>query len=136
MPRFHLTLLAMLAASACSALAPHQNRADLLKALRQCLNEVPKRGAASFESPCVHKDVSSLNGITRAELISALGPAQFCTAPAYGGFPTALDCPPDENPQWSFYALPENIILGGGPELVCEADGHPYCVRLLWRRSI
>jgi hypothetical protein len=110
---------------------------ELLETLRQCLVEVPIRGARGqqFVSPCSRMDVSSLNGIPRRRLLDALGPAQYCTGTTDGGFPEKSDCPMDQNPQWSFYRLPDPTVVGGGPELVCEANKHDYCVTVEWRRS-
>jgi hypothetical protein len=110
---------------------------QLLQTLRQCLVEVPIRGERGkpFVSPCNGMDVSSLNGISRKRLLDALGPAQYCTGPIQGGFPEKSDCPVDQNPQWSFYRLQDPTVVGGGPELVCEANKHDYCVTVDWRRS-
>ena len=109
----------------------------LLQTLRQCLVEVPIRGERGkpFVSPCSGMDISALNGIPRKRLLDALGPAQYCTGPTQGGFPEKSDCPMDQNPQWSFYRLQDRTVVGGGPELVCEANKHDYCVTVEWRRS-
>jgi hypothetical protein len=111
--------------------------AKLLDTLRACLAEVPLRGdkGSTFISPCVQIDVSPLNGIGRARLIDALGPAQYCTDQTQGSFPTHEDCPFTLNPQWSFYRHPEHAIGSGGPELVCEAQSQLYCATVEWRRS-
>jgi hypothetical protein len=110
---------------------------QLLQTLWQCLVEVHLRGErhAEFVSPCVVMDVSSLDGIPRSQLIKALGPAQYCTNQSEGGFPEKADCSADLNPQWSFYRRADPIVSGGGPELVCEAAKHDYCVTVEWRRS-
>lgn len=109
-------------------------RKELLQTLRQCLAQVSiHNDKEGFQSPCVHEDVSSLNGITRGALIAALGPPQFCTSPTGGDFPKVEDCPAEENPQWSFYRLPQSVYAGGGPELMCESDIRRRCVRVLWR---
>lgn len=124
----------------CSTPGNYRNDAahkELLQTLRQCLVEVPIRGEKNkeFVSPCVRLDVSSLNGIARSRLIDALGPARFCTSQTETSFPEKDDCPVNQNPQWSFYRLADSIVSGGGPELVCEADKHSYCVTVEWRRS-
>ena len=131
------TLAALLVA--CST--PGNYRADaehekLLQTLRQCLVEVPIRGEKNkdFVSPCIVMDVSPLNGIARSKLIAALGSAQFCTSAAGGSFPKTEDCAFEENPQWSFYRHVGSTI-GGGPELICEANSHLYCETVEWRRS-
>jgi hypothetical protein len=99
---------------------------------------IPIRGEKNkeFVSPCITMDVSPLNGIPRSRLIDALGPAQFCTGENKdsSSFPTTEDCPFEQNPQWSFYRHVD-ATLGGGPELICEANSHLYCVTLEWRRS-
>jgi hypothetical protein len=125
---------------ACSTPGSYRNDAaqkELLQTLRQCLVEVPIRGEKNqeFVSPCIRLDVSPLNGITRSRLIDALGPARFCTSQTETSFPQKDDCPVDQNPQWSFYRLADSIVSGGGPELVCVANKHRYCVTVEWRRS-
>jgi hypothetical protein len=139
-----IALLAATTLGACSTPgnyrkdAPHEK---LLETLRQCLVEVPIRGEKNkeFISPCVATtDLTSLSGIPRGKLVDALGPPRFCTgktATDPSGFPTKDDCPTDQNPQWSFYRHPDAIVSGGGPELVCEANGHSYCDTVEWRRS-
>ena len=110
---------------------------QLLQTLWECLVEVHIRGErhAEFVSPCIDKDVSSLNGIPRSQLIKALGPAQFCTNQTEESFPEKADCSMNLNPQWSFYRHADPIVSGGGPELVCVAANHDYCVTVEWRRS-
>jgi hypothetical protein len=125
---------------ACSTPGNYRKNAaheELLQTLRLCLVEVPIRGerGKQFVSPCSSMDISSLNGIPRKRLLEALGPAQYCTGPTQSGFPEKADCPTDQNPQWSFYRLPDPTVVGGGPELVCEANKHDYCVTTEWRRS-
>jgi hypothetical protein len=125
---------------ACSTPGNYRNDAahkELLQTLRECLVEVPIRGERNkeFVSPCIRLDVSSLNGIARSRLIDALGPARFCTSQTETSFPEKDDCPVDQNPQWSFYRLADSIVSGGGPELVCVANKHTYCVTVEWRRS-
>ncbi len=125
---------------ACSTPGNYRNDAahkDLLQSLRQCLVEVPISGEKNkeFVSPCVGRDVSSLNGISRGRLIDALGPARFCISQTETSFPEKADCPTDQNPLWSFYRLADSIVMGGGPELVCVANNHSYCATVEWRRS-
>jgi hypothetical protein len=125
---------------ACSTPGNYRNDAahrELLESLRQCLVDVPTGGERNkgFVSPCVGRDVSSLNGISRSRLIDALGPARFCISETETSFPQKDDCPIAQNPLWSFYRLADSIVMGGGPELVCMADKHTYCVTVEWRRS-
>ncbi len=120
---------------ACTTSGSHDaSRKELLQTLRQCLVQVSiHNGREGYQSPCAREDVSRLNGISRAELIEALGPPQFCTSATEGGFPEKDDCPADQNPQWSFYRLPQGIYAGGGPDLVCESDKRRRCVQVRWR---
>jgi hypothetical protein len=125
---------------ACSTPGNYRNDAahkELLQTLRQCLVEVPISGEKNkgFVSPCVGRDVSSLNGIARSRLIDALGPARFCISQTETSFPEKDDCPVDQNPLWSFYRLADSMVMGGGPELVCVADKKTYCVTLQWQAS-
>jgi hypothetical protein len=122
---------------ACSTPGSHSrdaSRKELLETLRQCFVQVSlHNGKEGYQSPCAREDVSRLNGITRGELIDALGPPQFCTSPTEGGFPKGDDCAADQNPQWSFYHLPQSVYTGGGPDLVCESDSRRRCVHVVWR---
>jgi hypothetical protein len=132
----HVAVAAFLVA--CSTPGNYRNDAahkELLQTLRQCLVEVPISGEKNkeFVSPCVGRDVSSLNGIARSRLIDALGPARFCISQTETSFPEKDDCPVDQNPQWSFYRLADSMVMGGGPELVCVANRQRYCVTVEWR---
>ena len=109
----------------------------LLQALRQCLVELSISGERNkdFISPCVGRDVSSLNGIGRDRLIDALGPARLCISPTETNFPEKANCPLDQDPLWSFYRHAGSIDMGGGPELVCVANKQTHCVTVEWRRT-
>ena len=136
-----LTVAILSAASvACSTHGNYRKDAahtELLQKLHQCLAEVPIHGEknADFVSPCIRLDVAPLNGISRGQLVDALGRASFCIGRDASGFPKSEDCPTDENPQWSFYRLANPAVGGGGPELVCEANNKAYCETVEWRRS-
>jgi hypothetical protein len=141
-PKFLFTasLAAVAFLVACSTPGNYRNDAahiELLQTLRQCLVDVPISGERNkeFLSPCAGRDVSSLNGISRSRLIDALGPARFCISQTETSFPQKDDCPTDQNPLWSFYRPADSIVMGGGPELVCVANKHTYCVTVEWRRS-
>ncbi|SRR5579871_5715903 len=110
---------------------------ELLETLRQCLVAIPVSGQKNqgFTSPCVGKDVSSLNGISRGRLSDALGPPRFCTSATDTSFPEKDECPSSLDPLWSFYRLADPLAMGGGPELVCVANGSVNCKTLEWRRS-
>jgi hypothetical protein len=135
LPVFSVLLTALLVA--CSTSGTYSRdapRKELLQTLRQCFVQVSlHNGKEGYQSPCAREDVSRLNGITRGELIDALGPPQFCTGPTEGGFPKNQDCPADQNPQWSFYHLPQSVYTGGGPDLVCESNSRRRCVHVVWR---
>ncbi len=109
----------------------------LLQALRQCLVELSISGERDkdFRSPCVGRDVSSLNGIGRDRLIDALGPARLCITPTEVNFPEKENCPLDQDPLWSFYRHAGSIDMGGGPELVCVANKQTHCMSVEWRRT-
>ena len=126
---------ALLVACSTSGSASHNaGRKELLQTLRLCLVQVSiHNGREGYQSPCASEDVSRLNGISRAELIEALGPPQFCTGTTEGDFPDKDDCPVDKNPQWSFYRLPQSVYTGGSPDLVCESDSRRRCVHVVWR---
>jgi hypothetical protein len=127
---------------ACTTPGPGNYRKDsaheeLLQSLRQCLVELPISGerGKDFVSPCVGRDVTSLNGISRSQLIDALGPARLCITQTEVNFPEKKDCPTEQNPVWSFYRHADSIDVGGGPELVCVANSQRHCVTVEWRRT-
>ena len=125
---------------ACSTPGNYRNDAAheaLLQALRQCLVEIPVSGDKNkdFISPCIGRDVSSLNGIPRRRLIDALGPPRLCTDQSEINFPQKEDCPADQYPVWSFYGHAGSIDMGGGPQLVCVANTPTRCVTVEWRRT-
>lgn len=125
---------------ACSSTGKYQKNAaheQLLQDLRECLVELPISGERDkdFISPCVGRDVSSLNGIPRSRLIAVLGPARLCITQTEINFPEKRDCPSNQDPLWSFYRHAGSIDVGGGPELVCVAQNQSRCVTVEWRRT-
>jgi hypothetical protein len=124
---------------ACSTPGNHGNDAAqeaLLQTLRQCLVEVSISDAnKDFISPCITRDVSSLNGIARHRLIDALGPPRLCLDKTEINFPQKDDCPSDQYPLWSFYRHAGSIDMGGGPQLICAANTRSHCVTVEWRRT-
>src|SRR6185437_441019 len=100
----------------CHAPTPLEQRAVLLKALRTCRAAIPESVASSYEPPCVKRDLTALNGISRTDLLAALGPPTFCHGTNEGGFPRGTDCPRRWWPMWSFYRL-AGVVNGGSPEL-------------------
>jgi hypothetical protein len=132
MIRLYLPALSLVAAAlvACRS-APAPTRAELLEKLHQCRDELSKgRSTGAFVSPCTKLDPSPLDGISRHELVAALGPPSFCVGLTEGGFPSGQDCPPQWDPKWSFY-------LGGinGPELACVTDEQQRCELVRWLHS-
>jgi hypothetical protein len=135
-----LVLAALLAACGTTTKGNYRKDAaheQLLQDLRQCLVEIPIRGERNkdYVSPCVGRDVSSLNGISRGRLIDALGPARLCLNQAEVDFPKKDDCPTNEDPIWSFYRHEGGIDMGGGPELICVANNRENCATVEWRRT-
>jgi len=111
---------------------------ELLQTLRQCLVETSISGnrGQDFVSPCVGRDVSSLNGISSRRLIDALGPPRLCLSETETHFPEKDNCPSNQAPLWSFYRHANSIDIGGGPELVCVSTHDPsHCVTVEWRRT-
>jgi hypothetical protein len=106
----------------------------LLQTLRQCLVEISTINK-DFISPCIVRDVSPLNGISRSRLIDALGPPRLCLEQTEINFPQKEDCPADQYPVWSFYGHAGSIDMGGGPQLVCVASTPTRCVTVEWRRT-
>jgi len=110
---------------------------DLLDGLRQCLVELPISGSRGkdFVSPCVGRDVSSLNGISRGHLQDILGPPRLCLTETETNFPEKDHCPSGQDPVWSFYRHADSIDIGGGPELVCVSHASTRCATVEWRRT-
>jgi hypothetical protein len=118
--------------AACHAAAA-QTQPQLLNKLGECLKAAPKKvpeGKQGFVSPCATIDLKPLGGISRAELVAALGPPTFCTLV---NVPKGPDCSSHYN-RWSFYRLPAGTI-GGGPELSCEVDQAQRCAVVRWVNS-
>jgi len=124
---------------ACSTPGNYRNDAAheaLLQTLRQCLVEVSTSAKSKdFISPCIARDVSSLNGIARQRLVDALGPPRLCLDQTEINFPQKDDCPAKQYPLWSFYRHAGSIDIGGGPQLVCVTDTSSHCVTVEWRRT-
>lgn len=80
-------------------------------------------------SKCAKLDPSPLNGISRSDLASALGPPTFCVGLSEGTFPHGADCPPQMDPKWAFFQG-----TGTGPELTCETDEKQHCELVRWLR--
>ena len=124
---------------ACSTPGSHRNDAaqeELLQTLLQCLVNVSVSATnKDFISPCISRDVSSLNGITRRRMIAALGPPQLCFDQTEINFPQKDDCPAKQYLLWSFYHHAGSIDIGGGPQLVCATDTSTHCVTVKWQRT-
>ena len=124
---------------ACSTPGNYRNDAAheaLLQTLRQCLVDVSISDTnKDFISPCIARDVSSLNGIASERLIDALGPPRLCLDQTEINFPQKDDCPIGQYSLWSFYRHAGSIDIGGGPQLVCVADTRGRCVNVEWRRT-
>jgi hypothetical protein len=87
-------LLAALASCGGGSTASKQH---VLHSLRSCLGHL----ATGVKSPCIGMDVSQLSGISRNELVAALGPPSFCHPTSSTALLTA-DCAPAKRPVWSF----------------------------------
>jgi hypothetical protein len=114
---------------------PKATRAEVLQTLRQCLAEFPKR--TPDISPCAYRDLYTLNGISRVELIAGLGGVPACQTHQpmpLGFFRSNLggkpECEQDEDPFWTFFVQPMAVSGSGWPFLVCEAEGTANCVRV------
>jgi hypothetical protein len=138
-PRFVSAALFALALVACSTPSNYRNDAAheaLLQTLRQCLVDISISDTnKEFVSPCITRDVSSLNGISRPRLINALGPPRLCLDQTEIKFPKSEDCLSSQSPLWSFYRHAGSIDIGGGPQLACVGDMSAHCVTVEWRRT-
>ena len=113
--------------AACRSAPP--TRSELLEKLHQCREDIPKGRPGGAISRCVKLDPSPLNGISRSELVAALGPPSFCVGLSEGTFPHGADCPPQMDPKWAFFQG-----TGTGPELTCETDEKQRCELVRWLR--
>jgi hypothetical protein len=108
----------------------------LLQALRQCLVDVSISDTnKDFTSPCITRDVSTLNGISRHHLTDVLGPPRLCLDQTDVNFPEKDNCPSGQYPLWSFYRHAGSIDVGGGPQLVCVMNTPTRCATVEWRRT-
>ena len=94
------------------AVTPAQSA--LLRALQQCLRDVASHTGLTYASPCAMRDVSTLVGTSRADIINALGE------------PNGLG--------YSFYSLCEDCI-GGGPELLIQFNSAGVVNSLRWMHT-
>lgn len=129
------------ALSACATTAPataapaHSTRAsreEVLRGLRLCLNLLDAGVPLQPSAACLHAPLTSLAGISRTELVQALGPAQWCY-----GLPLAFpdkggDCGSAWNPGWDFLAHGRPFIGGGVRDLLCVAEHTGRCRQLEW----
>jgi hypothetical protein len=119
--------------SACGPGAPGQSQ--LLAQLHQCRAEIPQRvSSGSFYSPCIKRDPSPLNGLSRSALTRALGPADLCVGRGTTGAPEGPECGPDANSLWHFFRLAQPSA-GTGIELVCEIQSDQHCARVYWTQT-
>ena len=112
--------------------APHASRDEVLQGLRLCLNLLDAGVPLPPSQACLHAPLASLAGLSRAELVHALGPAQWCY-----GLPLAYpdksgDCGVAWNPGWDFLAHGRPFIGGGVRDLVCVAEHTNRCKQLVW----
>ncbi|SRR5260221_5824195 len=109
-----------------------QWRSRSLQQLGQCYRAVPTGGPNYFESPCASTRLGllALVGISRMEIESILGPADWCSD-AVSASGKVLVRPKCIEPAWSFFYLPAGS-LGGGPNLVCWSRDGETCLVLNW----
>lgn len=119
-----LSLVALLVA--CRTVPP-PTRAELLDKLQQCHDVLTKERPNGPSSSCTKLDLSALNGISRTDLVSVLGPPSFCLGLSEGAPPHGSDCPSRLDPKWSFHRMGET-----GPELSCVTDAGQHCEVVRW----
>ena len=108
------------------------SRDEVLQGLRLCLKMLDAGVPLQPSAACLHAPLAGLAGISRAELVRALGPAQWCYGlplayPGAGG-----DCGAAWNPGWDFLAHGRPFIGGGVRDLVCVAEHTSRCRQLEW----
>ena len=131
-----VTLLAGLAMSNAALAAVTPAQSALLHELHECLRDVASHKPASaqpaYVSPCRMRDVSILVGVSRSDLLGALGQPGFCTGPknqiALWSDPM---CRAPVGFGYSFYRLCEDCV-GGGPELLIQFDSAGATSLLRW----
>jgi hypothetical protein len=126
----------ILVLAACAAGTPATpagaSRQQVLQGLRQCLDLLDAGVPLPPSAACAQASLNALDGIARAELVRALGPAQWCY-----GLPLAYpgkegDCGEGWSPAWDFLAHGRPYIGGGVRDLLCEADRTARCKRVVW----
>ena len=115
-----IAVVLMLMSCTPESAAPRQReRIALLKELRQCLDALPQSVHAPVNSPCAERRVAVLEGVSRRDVLFALGDPTWCQ-----GAPGAIaldraECAHSHVWSYSYYRLPDRS-LGGGPELTFE----------------
>src|SRR5262245_531073 len=112
----------ILLASCAGSIETSQGRAVILAELRKCRDALPVESNTPFSSPCANRDVSALDGVSKAEIESALGRPDLV---ASSGSVTSAQGAYERAATWSysFYRLPVDY-LGGGPELLFEFNSN------------
>ena len=130
---FAMAAVTLLLAACAVAPAPGgSSRQQALQGLRQCLNLLDAGVPLPPGAACLRTPLGALDGIARADLVRALGPAQWCY-----GLPLASpgqegDCGAAWNPAWDFLAHGRPYIGGGVRDLLCEAERTSRCRRVVW----
>ena len=130
--RTNVALIALVVVGLSIPLVLH-SRSAMLKRLQQCYREIPTSGREYFESSCtlMRLRLLVLAGVSRAELESTLGAADWCTdAISVSG--KVLVRPKCLQPGWAFFYLPPSASLGGGLNLVCWSLNGDTCLFLNW----
>jgi hypothetical protein len=121
-----LVLVGVTGLASCGTVHPSPKE-QILRTLRGCLDHL----SMGERSPCVNMDTSKLSGISRQQLIAALGPPTFCHPMQRTRQPMDGDCLPSQRPVWSFYVHRQRTV-GGGVEFVCKSDENLNCAQLVW----
>ena len=105
---------------------------ELHECLRDVASHTPASAQPAYVSPCRMRDVSILVGVSRSDLLGALGQPGFCTGPknqiALWSDPM---CRAPVGFGYSFYRLCEDCV-GGGPELLIQFDSAGATSLLRW----
>jgi hypothetical protein len=133
--RLLVLVIGFLVLTAGPALAgPSDTQTRVLVELRKCHDAIPKSADKPFESPCgFTTEVSTLKGLSYAQLLDAFGPPDMCYA-ADGDWqlPKGSKCGKHGAPGWGFFRLCFDC-MGGGPYFICRLNASDQCIAPFWR---
>ena len=126
--------LAYLPASIFAASPDNTQGVQSLHELNQCRKALTPSDT-KIVSPCANRNMNNIVGVSKSELLKALGNPDFCLTSNNQVHPWQEKvCSTALNIGYMFYRLPEDMI-GGGPQLVFTIGSEKQGVAVAWKRS-